>query len=111
MEFRRRAIPLPPWSGFRRVTARTPLRSGLRWARHFAPAAAPRRHHGKTSNGGTQVACNGSNINPVAINILQLKNPDGSYYIPSSSTGINQNATFSIPATIRNTRPSATLIM
>jgi hypothetical protein len=54
---------------------------------------------GKTSNGGTQVACNGSNINPVAINILELKNPDGSYFIPSSSTGINQNVTFSIPAT------------
>ena len=32
---------------------------------------------GKTSNGGTQVACNGSNINPVALNLLQLKNPDG----------------------------------
>lgn len=36
-----------------------------------------------------QVACNGSNINPVAINILQLKNPDGSYYIPSSAVAGN----------------------
>jgi hypothetical protein len=53
---------------------------------------------GKTSNGGTQVVCNGSNINPVAINLLQLKNSDGTYFIPSSSTGINQNTTFSIPA-------------
>jgi len=53
---------------------------------------------GKTTNGGTQVLCNGSNINPIAINILQLKNPDGSYYIPSSSNGSYQNATFSIPA-------------
>jgi hypothetical protein len=53
---------------------------------------------GKSGAGGTQVACNGSNINPVAINILQLKNPDGSYYIPGSSTGANQNNTFSIPA-------------
>jgi hypothetical protein len=53
---------------------------------------------GKTTNGGTQVACNGSNINPVALNILQLKNPDGSYYVPSSSSGKYQNATFSIPA-------------
>ena len=34
-----------------------------------------------------QVVCNGSNINPVAVNILQLKNPDGSYFIPSSSNG------------------------
>ncbi|HVZ59447.1 MAG TPA: hypothetical protein VG892_01560, partial [Terriglobales bacterium] len=53
---------------------------------------------GRTSVGGTQVACNGSNINPVAINILQLKNPDGSYFVPSSSTGVNQNVTFSLPA-------------
>jgi hypothetical protein len=53
---------------------------------------------GKTSVGGVQVACNGSNINPVAINLLQLKNPDGTYYIPSSSNGGYQNTTFSIPA-------------
>jgi len=45
-----------------------------------------------------QVACNGSNINPVALNILELKNADGTYYIPSSSTGQNQNVTYSIPA-------------
>jgi hypothetical protein len=45
-----------------------------------------------------QVACNGSNINPVALNVLNLKNADGSYYIPSSSTGVNQNTTFSVPA-------------
>ncbi len=45
-----------------------------------------------------QVACNGSNINPVALNILNLKNADGSYYIPGSSTGTNQNTTFSVPA-------------
>jgi hypothetical protein len=51
-----------------------------------------------TSNGGTQVACNGSNINPVAIALLQLKNPDGSYFIPSSATGANQPAFFSSPA-------------
>ncbi|HVZ61180.1 MAG TPA: carboxypeptidase regulatory-like domain-containing protein [Terriglobales bacterium] len=53
---------------------------------------------GRTSVGGTQVACNGSNINPVAINILQLKNPDGSYFIPSSTNGNNQNVNYSIPA-------------
>jgi len=53
---------------------------------------------GNTSVGGVQVACNGSNINPVAINLLELKNPDGSYYVPSSTTGLYQNTTFSIPA-------------
>jgi hypothetical protein len=53
----------------------------------------------KTQNGGTQVACNGSNINPVAINLLNLKNADGSYYIPGSSTGVNATQFFSSPAT------------
>ena len=37
----------------------------------------------KTAAGGLQVACDGSNINPIAIKLLQFKNPDGSYYIPS----------------------------
>ena len=57
---------------------------------------------------GAQVACNGSNINPVAINLLQLKNPDGSYYIPSSGAvsaiagkTAGQATTFSIPARFR----------
>ena len=39
---------------------------------------------GTTKSGGVQVACNGSNINPVALNLLQLKNPDGTYLIPSA---------------------------
>ena len=34
----------------------------------------------------------------MAINLLELKNPDGSYYVPSSTTGLYQNTTFSIPA-------------
>ena len=37
--------------------------------------------------GGVQVACDGSNINPVAMNILRLQNPNGSYYIPGSLHG------------------------
>ena len=35
---------------------------------------------------GLQIACDGSNINPVAIALLQVKLPDGSYYIPGSGT-------------------------
>jgi hypothetical protein len=58
---------------------------------------------------GTQVSCTGSNINPVAIALLQLKNPDGTYYVPSgpasitSSTGtsVGQATTFSVPARFR----------
>ncbi len=34
------------------------------------------------------VACDGSNINPVAIKILQLKLPNGSYYVPASGATV-----------------------
>ena len=36
-----------------------------------------------TQAGGTQVACDGSNINPVALAILNAKLPNGSYAVPS----------------------------
>src|SRR5229473_1540559 len=42
--------------------------------------------------GGVAVARDGSNINPVALNLLNAKNPDGTYVIPSpqtSSSGVN----------------------
>ena len=55
-----------------------------------------------TANGGTQVTCNGSNINPVALKLLNLKNTDGSYLIPTPrTTGGSQpgfgSSVFSIP--------------
>ena len=37
--------------------------------------------------GSMKVACNGSNINPVALNILNLKLANGAYYVPGSTTG------------------------
>src|ERR1700735_171909 len=45
--------------------------------------------------GGAAVAPNGSNINPAALNLLNAKNPDGTYVIPSpqtSSSGVNYTA-------------------
>lgn len=48
--------------------------------------------------GGLQVACDGSNISPVALKIIQSKNPDGSYYIPGSTNGGYQRTQYSIPA-------------
>src|SRR5882672_2068987 len=48
--------------------------------------------------GPMQVACDGSNINPVALNILRVKNADGSYYIPGSTNGGIQNVLYSQPA-------------
>src|SRR5665213_895036 len=52
----------------------------------------------KTQAGGLQVACDGSNINPVTIKFLQLKLPNGSYYIPGSTGSNFQQNTFSTPA-------------
>ena len=53
----------------------------------------------------TQVACNGSNINPIAINILQLKLANGGYYVPSPATlpaaGKTVQTTYSDPATYK----------
>jgi len=47
---------------------------------------------------GLQINCDGSNINPVAINLLRVKLPDGSYYIPGSGTGGTVQRVFSKPA-------------
>lgn len=45
--------------------------------------------------GGVAVARDGSNINPVALNLLNAKNPDGTFVIPSPQTsgaGVNYTA-------------------
>jgi hypothetical protein len=45
--------------------------------------------------GGVAVAPDGSNINPVALNLLNAKNPDGTFVIPSpqtSESGVNYTA-------------------
>ena len=51
--------------------------------------------------GSMQVACDGSNINPVAMNLLRVKLPDGSYYIPGSTNGSFQQKQYSAPARYR----------
>jgi len=51
--------------------------------------------HSPTSAGGTQVACNGSNINPVAMRFLQAQTPSGSYYLPGS--GVAGVPAFGVP--------------
>jgi hypothetical protein len=47
---------------------------------------------------GIPIACDGSNINPVAIALLRVKLPNGSYYIPGSGTSGLATRQFSIPA-------------
>lgn len=63
-----------------------------------------------TQAGGTQVACNGSNINPVALAVLNAKLPSGQFAIPSPQISVPSGgsdpldqfplgqSTFSIPA-------------
>jgi Carboxypeptidase regulatory-like domain len=48
--------------------------------------------------GGQKLACDGSNINDVALNILNLKLDDGSYFFPSSGTSGYKQTSFSSPA-------------
>jgi len=45
-----------------------------------------------------QMACDGSNISQVAMNILNVKLPNGSYYMPGSSNGTFQQAEYSLPS-------------
>jgi Carboxypeptidase regulatory-like domain len=47
---------------------------------------------------GPNLACNGSNLSQVALNILNLKLPNGQYYFPSSGASTLTNVAFSIPA-------------
>ncbi|MDQ1473760.1 MAG: hypothetical protein QOJ99_5240, partial [Bryobacterales bacterium] len=59
-----------------------------------------------TRFGGAQVACDGSNINPVALTLLNYKLPDGSLMIPSPQRIVNAgtptafgSSVYSVPAT------------
>ena len=52
-----------------------------------------------TKNIGVTVACDGSNINPVALKLLNLKIPNGTFLIPTPQTITNGNgfSAFSLP--------------
>src|SRR5207237_4820358 len=69
-------VLLPPLSDDRSAAA---IGSG------FCPANKPAnvRSAYMTFAEGEQVACDGSNINPVALKVAQLRLPDGSYLIPT----------------------------
>lgn len=85
-----------------------PIPAGSRNAPGFAAALAaencPANHPGDSRfssfvAGAPQLACNGSNVNPVALAMLQATNADGSYYIPGSGTNTYGTVEFSDPAT------------
>src|SRR5205807_264482 len=76
-------------------------RSAATIGSQFCPANKPAKSQSAflTFAGGVQVACDGSNINPVALKLLQLKLADGSYLIPTPQTilfsGVNAGLGFS----------------
>ncbi len=45
-----------------------------------------------------EIACDGSNISQTALNILNVKLPNGQYYVPGSTNGGFQQANYSIPS-------------
>ena len=76
-------------------------------ANHPTPNNTPNPY--KTFGGGAQVACDGSNINPVALKLLNFKFANGQYAIPSPQTLLPDSpgslpigeSTYSIPAKYR----------
>jgi hypothetical protein len=54
---------------------------------------------GQTAFGGVQVSCDGSNINPVALKLLNIKLPNGTYLIPTPQKVTNGVgfSSFSLP--------------
>ena len=80
------------------------------------PAGSPGARYATTFAGGVQVACDGSNINPVALNILNAKWPNGTYIIPAPQTILNAGlatavgfSTFTRPAVFNEDQALANL--
>jgi Carboxypeptidase regulatory-like domain/TonB dependent receptor len=74
-----------------------------RTAANLGAALCPANHPGNpaynTFFGGPQVACDGSNISPVSLAELNVKLPNGQFYIPGNPTGQYGPVEFSDPAT------------
>ncbi len=76
----------------------------VRTAANLGAALCPANHPGNpaylTFLGGLSgtVACDGSNLSPVSVNMLNIKLPNGQYYIPSNPTGVYGPVVFSDPA-------------
>jgi hypothetical protein len=90
------------------VQAFLPVLPKNRSAASLGAALCPANHPGnpfyQTANGGVQVACDGSNINPVALALLNFKLPDHTYAIPDPQVPGNMGvgtSTFSAPAKYR----------
>lgn len=84
-------------------------RSAATLGAQFCPANQPQNPGYMTAGGGAQVACDGSNINPVALAFLNFKFANGQFAIPSPQTLLPSQtgqiaigeSTYSIPADYR----------
>jgi hypothetical protein len=84
-------------------------RSAAALGAQFCPANHPGNAGYLTVAGGNQIACDGSNVNPAALGLLNFKFANGQYAIPSPQTLLPSapdqlpigESTFSIPAKYR----------
>jgi Carboxypeptidase regulatory-like domain/TonB dependent receptor/TonB-dependent Receptor Plug Domain len=78
-----------------------------------SPQAIAQIYGGQTGSlGGEAIAADGSNINPVALSLLNFKFPNGQYAIPSPQSVVSQGvgqSSFSIPASFREDQFSVNL--
>jgi hypothetical protein len=95
-------------------TALLPLLTDDRSAAGLGAAFCPANHPGdsffQTAFGGTQVACDGSNVNPAAVALLNAKLSGGGYAIPTPQSTLSSDlgeSAFSIPASYREDQVSA----
>jgi hypothetical protein len=75
-----------------------------RTAANVGAALCPSNHPGNTAyntffDAGVQVACDGSNLSPQSLALLNAKLPNGSFYIPGNPNGVYGPVTYSSPAT------------
>jgi hypothetical protein len=93
-------------------------RSAATLGAQFCPANKANATPYLTDAGGTQVACNGSNINPVALALLNYKFGNGQYAVPNPQVNLpvtNPNqlplgqSTYAIPATYKENQFSVNI--
>ena len=93
-------------------------RSAATLGTQFCPGNKANATPYMTNAGGTQVACNGSNINPVALALLNYKFGNGQYAIPNPQinlpvTNPNQlpvgQSTYAIPASYKENQFSTNI--
>jgi hypothetical protein len=83
-------------------------RSAATLGAQFCPANHANGAGYLTNAGGTQVACDGSNINPAALALLNFKLANGQYAVPSPQTDLSSTDPTQLPIGQSTYAPSAT---